>query len=72
MNNLPGKNRTAFYVTFDSNYFKKGDTLFMETPEKINLKVIKTYEFTWWKKLLFRIEFKFKSCDMIKVKPITK
>lgn len=57
----------TFTITFKENYFRKGEILDVGT---FKAKVIKTYPFNWWRKLLFKLGFSIKSCNIIKVKEL--
>jgi len=64
----PGKNGRSFYLKLDKHSFEVNDVV--EGPySPVRLKVIKTYPFNWWRKLLFILGFPYKSMDLVKVKP---
>lgn len=60
-----GKNSTSFTIKFEDHYFKQGDII--EASDTIQLKVIKVYKFTWWRRILFKFGFPFKHMDCIRV-----
>jgi hypothetical protein len=70
MKSKPGLYGKPFYLKFDQEWVRRGDIL--ETSDNYKLKVLKVYKFTWWKKILFRLGFRFKSMEvgLIKAKSI--
>lgn len=56
--NKPGIKSKPFLIYFSENWYKKGDILV--TGQGIELKVIKVYKLTWWKKILIKLGFRFR------------
>lgn len=57
-----------FDIYFDTQPFKKGDILV--SCGNIELKVIKTYPFNWWRKLLKLLRLPYTDSNTVKVKYI--
>lgn len=44
-----------FMLIFDADYFNKNDILVSQ--DKVEVKVIKAFKLTWWRKLLLKLGF---------------
>lgn len=62
--------RDTFYLNLNESYFLKGDILNLNTNTECKAKVIKTYPFNWWRKILFKLGFSITSCKMVKCEEI--
>lgn len=58
----------SFKIILDQNWYRPEEILKLPTGAK--LKVIKTYPFNWWRRLLFKLGFSYTSSKVIKVENI--
>ena len=65
---MQGIKGTTFKLHLKAEWFNKGDII--STADDIQLKILKVYKFTWWRKLLFWFGIHFHSMDLVKVKQI--
>jgi hypothetical protein len=64
------RNNKLFKIQFEKAWCKKDDIL--NIPNSVQLKVLKVYKFTWWRKILSWFGVPFKSMNCAKVKQIIK
>lgn len=60
----------SFTLKMDSGWFAKNDIVELPSIALCNNKYIvtKIHKFTWWRKLLFRLGFKYHSMDLKQIK----
>ena len=61
------KTKDTFYMIVYGSDYKKGDILHFGYRE---VKILKTYPFNWWRKILKRLGFKITNSNTVKVRGI--
>lgn len=63
----PGINNKSFFIRLDkTSFYKKNEILIL--PNSREVKIIKTYPYNWYRKILNFLHLPFKTCDIIKCK----
>ena len=64
--NIPGLGNASFSITLKDDWFKPEWVL--NTTRNFKVKITKVNKFTWWKKFLFNLGFKFYHFDCMLIK----
>jgi hypothetical protein len=64
----PGINNKPFFLILTKDTFNKNDILYL--PDMSKIKIIKTYPYNWYRKILNFLHLPFKMCDCVKCKKI--